>query len=253
MKSKGRLFLAVSAVVIWLFATVGPAQADIIYTGSLQYTPPSPPDWSDELTVGGPVGQWENRTITFFWTVTLMENNDLYPEFPVKYEYRVLLSADDHAYSHMSIEVSDSFDDNCIVGLSNATIDSIGTQKMGQANQGMPEAFYAIKFNPPNDDLTDWTFSFFSNRGPVWGDIYVRDGGRAGVINHAYNYNMDENGVESGFLSPDTDPMCAASAGTEANHYFYHVLRPDTHCPEPATLSLLAFGGLGVLLIRRRK
>lgn len=228
-------------------------RADQIYTGSLQYTPPAPEDAADELAVGGPAGQWDAKTITIFWTVT--DNDATYAGYPWKYEYRILLSSNDHAYSHLSIEVSDGFSDNDIVGLTNATIDAIDTQKTGQANQGMPEDYYAIKFNPPEDNLIDWTFWFFSNRVAVWGDGYVRDGGKGGIMNHAYNYNMDENGVETGFLSPDIDPTDPASAGTAENHYFYHILRPDTAVlPEPATLALVGTGFLLLIgIVRRRR
>ena len=229
------------------------SRADLItYSGSLQYTPPPPPGVADELKVGGPAGQWDNYTVTLSWTVS---NPAGAPSgYPWKYEYRMLHNGTKYGYSHLILETSEDLDNEDITGITGATLASLTTQEVTSGNPNMPEDVYGIRFNPPGEGYFDWTFSFYSNRVPVWGDFYVRCGGKAGGINHAYNYNKDGDNVERGFLVSDTDPTNAPSEGTAANHYFYHVLRPDTEViPEPVTLVLMGLGTLGLAGLRRRR
>ena len=124
---------------------------------------------------------------------------------------------------------------------------SLEEQKVMSGNQDMPENVYGMRFNPLSGGVTDWTFSFFSNRLPVWGDFYARCGGFQGGINKAYNYNMDGLNVERGFISPDVDPVAGPSDGSVD----FHILRPDSVVPEPATAVLLVLGSL--LVLRKRK
>jgi hypothetical protein len=122
----------------------------------------------------------------------------------------------------------------------------------------MPEDVFGIKFEPLDGDAMQWSWFFFSDRVPTWGDFYAKDGGFQGVMDYAYNYN-NTDGVQSGFLNPDSDPSSDPSDGTAGNHYFYHILRPDTqetpsnNVPEPATLALVGTGILGLLGYRRRR
>ena len=208
-----------------------------VYQGSLQYTPPLPVGLNDGLMVTGPANQWTSYTVTMSWTVDDSVQNSPNPLYPVKYEYRFQHSGTQYGFSHIIIESSTNFTAGNITGVSGAIMDSVKLQTVLGGNPAMPENVYGIRFNPLTSGVIDWSFSFYSDRLPVWGDFYGRCGG-AGGINSAYN---------QGFTISDVDPTAAPSNGSVANH----ILRPDTVVPEPAAMALFGLGGL--LLSRKRK
>lgn len=83
-------------------------------------------------------------------------------------------------------------------------------------------------------------YSFYSNRAPVWGDFYAKDGVAGGLgWNEAYN---------AGFGDPD--PMDMPTDGSIGNK----ILRPDTSTtvvPEPGTMLLMGIGIAGAGVVRR--
>ena len=243
--------LALSAMILGCAAAVN---ADV-YSGSLAYSSPAPFDSDDELAVIGQPTQWPSYNVTMHWTVT--DEDTSFPSFPWKYTYTFSHDGSQAGFSHIIIETSDGFTEDDITGLTGASVASIGLQNVSSGNPHMPENVTGIRFNPLSSGLFSMTWSFWSDRAPVWGDFYARCGGGpvGDLVNSAYNYNEDDLGVERGFLDPnddnslldDVDPVAMPSNGSVD----FHILRPDSVVPEPSTPVLLLMG-VGLLLRRSR-
>ena len=226
----------------------GSASASV-YTGSLTYSPPYPAGSSDGLFVGPSDLQWATYNVTISWEVT-DEDANAPAAFPWKYTYTFGHDGPQAAISHIIIESSPTFDESNLVGLTGASLDNVGAQTVLAGNPNMPEALTGLRFDPLTESPTSMTWSFYSDRDPVWGDFYARCGGRMGGINFAYNFNDDGLGNVNGFTVNDVDPLLAAQSGSVD----FHILRPDTlgSIPEPATLAMLMLAG-GYALARRRR
>lgn len=231
--------ISLAAAGLWLTATAHAAT----YMGSLTYTPGWPADSADELSVQPSSLQWVNYTVSISWTVTDTDNSQ--PGYPWKYTYTFGHDGSQAAIGHIIIEGSPGLGAGNFAGVSgDAQLESVELQMVASGNPGMPGDMYGLRFTPTISDPMSITWTFYSDRAPVWGDFYARCGGKLGGINSAFNYNQT-GGVESGFLSPDVDPAFSAASGTSANHYYYHILRPGSVVPEPGTLALM---GLSLLL-----
>jgi len=209
--------------VVALLGLLGAAHADS-YTGSL-----SADDGgllASGLWAGSAALEWE-----------IMQNADL------SWHYSYELQVPAGAVSHVLFEVSDTFTaddivaDSIMVNGAPGSYDTIGEQKAGNGNVGMPSTIWGIKFA---GGATTMTYAFDSWRVPVWQDFYAKDGKVGDTWNYVYN---------AGFS--DENPTVAAHDGSEG----YHILAPDTHTshtPEPSVFAL-ALAGLGGAWVRRRR
>jgi hypothetical protein len=203
------------------------------YSGSLSV--------ADSGLVG--YGQWNNPSTALSWIVDNTTTPGLW-----HYCYNLVVPTKD--ISHIIIEASDGNPDEKftlanLFGWSSNPSGWIGSVDVQTFNPGgstpyMPEAMWGIKFDGASDS-TNVTICFDSDRMPVWGDFYSKDGITACIDQWNVVYN-------AGFTINDLDPLAAAANGS-LNH---HLLVPDTYVPAPAALVLVGIGSAIVGALRRR-
>jgi hypothetical protein len=213
--------LLVCLVLIAVMSTA--AMADI-YTGSLSY--------GSGLYAQG---NWAATGTSIVWTVT---------DNTTSWHYKYTLTVPAHNISHLIIEVSPTFTTNDVWNSSlpfgEGGLGSYSSAN-GNSNPGMPSEMRGLKWN--FGTATTMNVEFDSDRAPVWGDFYSKDGKMPGtdIWNIAYNL---------GFGNPDTDPTAAIRNGSVDNH----ILVPDTTTVTPLPgAALLGLLGLSAAAVRLRK
>lgn len=186
-------------------------------------------------------GGWDCPSTTLSWAV---DNTTT----PGMWHYSYSLTVPYKEISHMIIEVSDGdnpFTESNLFSPASDPAGWIGKVEVQNFSPGgstphMPESMYGIKFDGDLDS-TDVTVSFDSDRRPVWGDFYSKDG-MVSCLGWTALYN-------SGFTINDFDPAAAAANGSLQNH----LLVPDSYIPAPAGLLLVCIGTIVTGAMRKRR
>jgi hypothetical protein len=203
-------------------------------TGSLS-TPSN-----EGLISGGITWSEDKEGLTIFWEVSQME------DYTWHYQY-TFANGDGNPLkmlvSYFIISVSENLTCSDVFNFGGDAEDyELKTFGPGPSAPGFPEdqTIWGLKIELGGEQLTA---EFSSNRAPMWGDFYAKDGGNP--KNYAYNKDL---GVEVANLHDYQN-----APADEYGNSLFKVLVPNTipeSAPEPASLSMLALGSL--LLIKRR-
>ncbi len=172
---------------------------------------------------------WSDATLS--WTVNDVTNPGFW-----RYDYNFTDVTKE--LSHIMIELSASFTiDNIIDISSDYDRDAPKTYETGSDNPGMLGDLFGIKWDT-TEDLTSYDFWIVSDRVPMWGDFYAKDGVDGDGKVYAYNKK---------FGYDTTADIVHGNAGG-------WVLVPDTHnVPIPSTMLLFGCGLIGLAVVGRKK
>lgn len=198
-----------------------------------------PGDWTGSRNIGNGLtgtGSW-GQSFSISWVITEPTPGTLYYKYTFGWQH----GAPSHAIFELS-EGCASAGAGCVWGFLFDEVEvtpTFGTfDGSSPSNPNMPNPIYGVKIDRP-DNADGYVVEFYSNRVPVWGNFYSKDGMAGGMgVNTVWNLGLE-----------------TANAGSD--NVLYFIARPDSEAmippiPEPGTMALLGAGLVALGLIRRR-
>ncbi|MBL0926712.1 MAG: hypothetical protein IBJ11_03545 [Phycisphaerales bacterium] len=221
-----RALVAAAVMAASMFCASAASAAPI--TGSLMT--------STGVTAGG---LWATQGFKIAWSIDQVNAGTWRYTYTLTNQTGVVLTPQS---SHIILQTSSNFTSaNLLTNPDgNGTLDSIGTfspSDPGNSNPNLPGNIFGMKVTTAG--TTTITFSFDSNRQPMWGDFYSK-GGNAGT---AWNKDFGVTVANpNDYLNP---------ARNQAGGLIQKILVPDTLVPTPGAFGLA--GVAGVLAVSRRR
>lgn len=181
---------------------------------------------------------WDSPVTTLDYRVLLDNKSDANPANDT-WLYEYTFTVPEKAISHVLVETSPGI--TLLAGTTASGREGPTTfGPQGNSNPGIPGALFGLKFNTTGDPLV-YSWQIETDRAPMWGDFYAKDGKTSGSDVYAYNINF-------GLTAP------VYAQGVSANGF---ALVPDTFTggppvPVPAAVWLLG-PALGALSAARRR
>jgi len=258
MKQKRRLITGTIAILLFLFLMLPANLFAFSFSGFTNLVGSGGWENPDNYTTG-------DLQADLLFTVELDEDTGLWT-------YTYNLGLDNKELSHFIIETShvDYYgtatftNDNVKDGTTYPGPDAgLGIYTEGNGNWGLPSTFYGFKWDttpedqdPPSGfDTFDYTYEYIlvSDRAPMWGNLYLKDGKDGGIDTYAYNlgWGTARDGIYASF-DPDNPPASTLEGFDFALVPDSETTPPNNPVPEPGTFILLGAGLIGILTLRRK-
>jgi hypothetical protein len=172
-------------------------------------------------------GVWDNGGFTLSWIIKEIEPNRW------QYAYTINVTSQFADTSHFILEVTED-DDPFTIFNDPGDIEGPRSWRESGGNPRMPNDMYGIKFDFGDDPVT---YTIVTNRAPVYGVFYAKDGAVGGEDVVAWSNALNDGNYKTSKFSGTTTDF---------------IVRPDSIVPIPSAVWLFGSGIIGLVFIRRK-